>query len=169
MFGVSLADLDALDETELIFYEELPALNQKERGAHKQSNDFFNFDSDGGPEGGTIEPSENGSVGGGNHSSSMVTTAPPSYHQPQQVYYQNQEKRSRKREASGDGTNRRRCKSYRMAKNKIEQQEKEELQKLKDRKDSLEKSLKDLEKSLEMTTDYYLKCISSGRISFSSG
>ena len=160
MFGVSLADLDALDD--LISFEELPAL--------RRSNDFFYFNSDGelengGLEGGESEPSQNE---GDHHNSMQGGGGSLSYHQPQQVHYQNQEKRSRKREAQGDGANRRRCKNYRMAKNKTEQQEKEELQMLKDRKDSLEKLLKDLERRLGMTRDYYLKCILSGRISFSS-
>ena len=50
----------------------------------------------------------------------------------------------------------------------MEQQEKDELKKLKDRNHSLKKLQKDLERSLEMTRDHYLKFIKSGKICFSS-
>ena len=46
---------------------------------------------------------------------------------------------------------------------------KNELQVLMDRNDSLRKLQEELTRSIEMTRDCYLKCILSGKVSFSSG
>ena len=62
-----------------------------------------------------------------------------------------------------------RCKRYREEKKQIEEQQKKELQTLEGENDSLRKLQEDLARGLEMTRDYYLKCIISGKISFTSG
>ena len=67
------------------------------------------------------------------------------------------------------GVNRRRCMIYRSERKKIIQQDENELQELEDKNASLRKLQEDLARSVELTKDRYLKCILSGKMSFSSG
>ena len=81
-----------------------------------------------------------------------------------ELFYYNKETRS------GDvGGNTRRCRRYRRTRKNIVEQETNEVLALKERNISLRKLQMDLARSLEMTRELYLKCILSGKMSFSRG